>query len=385
MTTFFPAGGLNADAGPWWRVLHSSLEAGADLSVLRLLHAVGAAPMTEGHCRQLEAALTPNVACVRYDPSSLLVIEPGVADHELIVAAETVLNVTGEQLRLWEAVGIRDDGLEFIPLDIDAIERASHKKHLTHAHDSIVLTDAEFTYFPMWDVQESEIFGYTCENLWNAGEGGYYSEDALEAFFAKHRHVYALDKEALHKAVTQAQSFLDRYIFTNLIIPVHYSTLADPTYADAYIEACNEGVWTVHDNVIFEITRVPVDMDGDTLFRAIDRLTPYGEGVWLRLNHDFVDFAAIPADAIASIGIGFQYDPRARDDIWAELETFVQATQHLNIARHAHGLEDMDSCITAVNLGYAYISSAAIAPPLDASQPEEMAQPSDVLKAMLKG
>lgn len=385
MSTFFPAGGLNADVGPWWRVLHSSLEAGADLNTLRLLHAVGAGPMTQDHCRLMEQALTPDVACVRYDQSSLLLIEPGVADFELLMAAEQVLDVTGEQLRLWSAIGIRDNGLEFAPLDVEEIECNPPEDPATHPKTDIVLTDAEFSYFPMWDVQASEIFGYTCENVWNTGEGSYVAEEALDAFFAKHRYVYALDKEALHNAVRQTQSFLDRYMFTNIVIPVHYSTMATPELSDPYMETCNEGVWTVRDNVYFEITKVPADLDCDTLLRAIDRLTPYGEGVWLRLEQDFSEFGAIPADKLTSVGLGFQYDQRSREEKWNTLETFIEATNGLDVARHAHGLEDMDTCITAVNLGYGYISSIAIAPPLDVSQPEEMALPSDVLRAMLKG
>jgi len=385
MSTFFPAGGLNADVGPWWRVLHSSLEAGADLNTLRLLHAVGAGPMTQDHCRLMEQALTPDVACVRYDTSSLLLVEPGVTDFELLMAAERVLDVTSEQLRLWQAIDIRDSGLEFAPLDVDEIEHNPPEDAASHPKTDIVLTDAEFSYFPMWDVQASEIFGYTCENVWNTGEGSYISEEALDAFFAKYRYVYALDKEALHNAVSQTQFFLDRYMFTNIVIPVHYSIMATPEYADAYMEACNEGVWSVHDNVYFEITKVPADMDGDTLFRAIDRLTPFGRGVWLRLEHGFSNFNAVPADMVTSVGLGFQYDQRPCEERLSSLEAFAGDTNDLGIARHAHGLEDMDTCITAVNLGYDYISSVAIAQPLDASQPEEMAQPSDVLKAMLKG
>lgn len=385
MSTFFPAGGMNTDPGPWWRVLHSSLEAGADIDTLRLLHAAGAGPMTHEHCVRLEQALSPDVACVRYDPTSLLIIEPGVTDYEVLAAAEQVLNVTREQLKIWRAVGVHADGLEFVPLDTNEIEQSGPAETPPPLKSDLVLTDAEFSYFPMWDVHASNIFGYVCENVWNTGEGGYVSEDALEAFLAKHRYVFALDKEALHKAVAQAQDFLDRYMFTNIVIPVHYSTITNPDFADAYVKVCSEGIWTVHDNVYLEITKIPIDADGAALSQAINTLAPYGQGIWLRVHHGFSDFAAIPSDMVHSIGLSFHYDVRGAEDVPAVLERFAQATQGLGIARHAHGLEDMDTCVTAVNLGYDYVSSEAIAPPLDASQPVEMAQPSDVLRAMLKG
>ncbi|HEY9081487.1 hypothetical protein [Magnetovibrio sp.] len=384
MSTFFPAGGLNADVGPWWRVLHSSLEAGADIATLRLLHAVGAGPMTHDHCVRMEQALTPDVACVRYDPTSLLVIEPGVTDLEVLRAAQKVLNVTTEQLKIWRAVGVHDDGLDFVPLDVEHIEAASGENNPSSLKHDIVLTDAEFSYFPMWDVHAGEIIGYVCENVWNTGEGSYVSEEALDAFFAKHRHVYALDKEALHKAVAQAQDFLDRYMFTNIIVPVHYSTMSNPDLATLFIEACNDGVWSVRDNVIFEIIKVPSDVDGDTLYQAINALTPFGQAIWLRLDHGFSNFGAIPMDLIGSVGLGFQYDVRSSEDIHAELTSLTQATREQGCTRHAHGLQDMDTCISAVNLEYDYISSVAIAPPLDVTQPEAMAQPSDVFRAMLK-
>jgi len=385
MSTFFPAGGMNSDAGPWWRVLHSSLEAGSDINTLRLLHAVGAGPMTHEHCVQLEQSLSPDVACVRYDPTSLLLIEPGVADYEVLRAAEKVLGVTREQLRIWRAVRAHEDGLEFVPFEVDDIEPSTTAEPSPPPQNNIVLTDAEFSYFPMWGVRASEIFGYVCENVWNSGEGEYASEEALDAFFAKPGYVLALDKEALHKAVAQAQDFIERYIFTSVIIPVHYSTIANPDFAQVYVDVCNEGIWTVHENVIFEITKVPVDASVAELTQAISTLAPYGQGVWLRVHHEFSNFAAIPAEMVHSVGLGFHFDALPGEDVRALLEGFAQATQDLGIARHAHGLEDMDACITAVNLGFDYISSEAIAPPLDASQPEPMAQPSDVLRAMLKG
>lgn len=384
MSTFFPAGGMNTDVGPWWRVLHSSLEAGADLNTLRLLHAVGAGPMTHDHCTRLEQALSPDVACVRYDPASLLIIEPGVTDYEVLVAAEQVLDVTREQLRIWRAVRVHTDGLEFVPLEFDEIEQSKPAELPQPLKSDLVLTDAEFSYFPMWDVRASKIFGYVCENVWNTGDGGYVSEDALEAFLAKHRYVFALDKEALHKAVAQAQDFLDRYVFTSIVIPVHYSTITNPDYTDAYVKVCNEGIWTVHENVFFEITKVPVDVDSDALGQAISTLVPYGQGVWLRVHHEFSNFACIPADMVHSIGLGFHYDGREAEDVLVALERFAQATQGLGVARHAHGLEGMDTCISAVNFGYDYISSEAIAPAIDGEQPVEMAQPSDILRAMLK-
>lgn len=385
MSTFFPAGGQNADPGSWWRVLHSSIEAGADISTLRLLHAVGAGPMTRDHCIQLERVLSPHVACVRYDQNGLLLIEPNVTDHQAVEAAQQVLGVTSEQIRLWRAVGVHENGLEFVPLDVENIEAEAERQAEPHPVNDIVLTDAEFSYFPMWNVRASEVFGYVCETVWNFGEGAYVPEEALEAFFTKHRHVYALDKEALHKAVAQAQDFLDRYMFTNIVIPVHFSTLATPELAAPYLDACNEGVWTVMDNVLFEITKVPVDVDGDTLFQAINNLAPYGQEVWLRLQHGFDNFSVVPLEMVASLGLGFQYTSLTDEEVASELEAFSRDTQNLGLARHAHGLHDMNTCISAVNSGFDFISSSAIAPPLDPTQPEDMAQPSDVLRAMLRG
>jgi len=386
MSTFFPAGGPTHNTGPWWRVLHSAIEAGADLSALRLLHAAGVLVIDEHTCARLEQHMHADAACVCYDPSSLLIIEPGVTDEEVVQAAVASLGVSREQLHLWSVVEALHDGLKFEPIDPHDYTTIQKSAPNVAAHRDIVLTDAEFSYFPMWDVQKSEIFSYVCENIWNFGDDEQMHEDALQAFFEKPRHVFALDREALHKAVKQAQQFLDGYIFSNLMIPVHFSTMNTPDLAAAYLETCNKSIWPVVDNVYFEITKVPVGVNGDQLRQAVEALSPYGQSVLLRVEHGFRDFTALPTGAIFSVGLDFHFDQRADDDIKTELESFAHSVQPFGLRRHAHSLRNMDVCVTAVRAGYDFISSNVIAPPLDIDNLQQDAvTPPEVLRSILKG
>lgn len=386
MSTFFPAGGRAHKTGPWWKVLHNAIDAGADLDALRLVHIVGISNVDETMCERIEHYLHEKAACVRYDDTSLLIIEPGVTDEEVIKATEYVLGVSRERLHLWRVLRALDDGLEFESIDAPSAVAPQTAAPAPAEHAGIVLTDAEFSYFPLWDVRASEIFCYVCENVWNIGTGERVSEVALDAFFAKPRHVFALDREALHKAVLQAQDFLDRYLFTNILIPVHYSTVASQDFFAPYIEVCAQSVWPVVDNIYFEITKVPADADLGQLAAAADALRPYGQGVLLRLERDFGNFTALPALDVLSVGLDYHYDTRADADVHDELEAFARAARPLGLRCHAHSLGDMNLCITAVRCGFDFISSTVIAPPLDTTNPDEQAaQPPDVLRAMLKG
>lgn len=386
MSTFFPAGGPAHNTGPWWKVLHSAIQSGADLNALRLVHAVGITSIDETICANMEQHLHADAACMCYDDTSLLIIEPGITDEEVVHAAEDVLEVTREQLHLWRVVEALSDGLNFEPISPQDYTTETQSTPAVSEHHGIVLTDAEFSYFPLWDVQASEIFSYVCENVWNIGDDDRVPEEALEAFFAKTRHVFALDREALHKAVDQAQEFLNDYIFTNILIPVHYSTLSAPDLATPYLETCNESVWPVMDNVYFEITKVPVDYDAQALSSMIDSLAPYGKGVMIRVEKGFANFAALPAEKIFSVGLDFHYDARDDESIKADLGAFVEAIAPYNLRHHAHSLGNMDICVSAIRSGYDFISSNAIAPPLDTSSPQEdIAKPAEILRSIMKG
>lgn len=387
MSTFFPAGGPGGKPGAWWRVVHSAVEAGADLSALRLVHIAGGPVSSEEISAQMEERLGQDAACMCYDASSLLIIEPGVSDAEVMEATCDLLNVSPEQVRLWAANELLDNGLKFTPVPDTMIAHAhTASSAQSNKGTDIILTDAEFTYFPLWDIHASEIFGYVCEAVWGTETGERVPEESLNAFFMKTRYVLALDREALHKSVYQAQDFLDRYMFANIVIPVHYSTIADPLLRASYMDAVNEGIWAVMDNVYFEITKIPNDADGAVLIQAIDDLGPCGRGILLRVEKGFENFAIFPADLIVSVGLDFHYDVRPPAEIQAELKTFSAVSQQFGLRCHAHSLKEMETCVAATELDFAYISSSIIAPPLDLSNPEEeMATPPEVLRAMLRG
>jgi hypothetical protein len=367
-------------------MVHSAIEAGADLSALRLVHIAGMPSIDESVCATMEERLGLDAAVMCYDAASLLVIEPGVHDVEILNAACEILNATPEQVRLWAAVNIHDDGLDFQPLaQLDLSNHPSAPVQPIASTRDVVLTDAEFSYLPVWDIEAGEIFCYICESVWSTVDGSRVPEESLNAFFTKDRHVFALDREALHKAVIQAQDFLDRYMFTNIMIPVHYSTITDPVHRVKYFETCNESVWAVMDNVYFEISKVPNDVDGPALTQAIEDLTPYGRGVMLRVEHGFTDFSAFPANSVMSVGLDFHYDDRSDAEIETELQTFSLACKQAQVRCHAHNLRNMDICISASTAGYTYISSTVIAPPLDMSSPEdEMAASMEALRMMLR-
>jgi len=265
MGTFFPAGGPDRKAGAWWRVLHSAIDAGAELGALRLIHVAGVGAVDEDNCEKIVSQLGEDAACVIYDSAALLVIEPGVEDIHVINAVRTLFNVTAEQIRLWRATTMHRDGLEFSPIAVDSnvptdVSGIVAQDNTLRPH-GLVLTDAEFRYMPLWDVTANEIFCYVCENTWNTGTDEQVSEDALNAFFSKTRHVFALDRAALPKAIAQAQDFLDRSIFTQILIPVHYSTITLEVFAQPYLDSCNQDVWPVIDSIYFEITKIPTDVN----------------------------------------------------------------------------------------------------------------------------
>ena len=248
----------------------------------------------------------------------------------------------------------------------------------------MILGDAEFRHYPLWDVRGNEVFCYLFEAFWDLGDGEALPEEALKEQFRDPKRTLALDLETLAKATEELDRGLDQYQLVKFLIPVHYGTLADPATAETYFKFCNRKIWSVREFAYFEIIKPPPTVSADDLFQAVQQVKPFGAGVLLRVASGFGAFDHVPADDVLSVGMDLRLDARPKNEIIAELETLAAGAGARGLHSHVHGLTEMNLSVAAASAGIDFIGSDAIAEGLDEWAPDEtMPKPIDLFKSLL--
>jgi len=349
---------------------------------------------------EIEGRLGPGAACVRYDDYSFLVICAAAADPLLGTLDEAITNDIAPKLvgilggagliQVWKPVTVEEAGFGFerpgaepdVP-DAAADSAAQAPPETPAEPAKVVLTDAVFRYYPLWEVRANDVFGYLCEASWDVG-GETLTEEALGERFRNPRLRLALDRETLKKAVDLAEEVAEQYGMVQILVPVHYGTLANEETAEKYVQRCNQSVWGVLESMNFEIVQPPPDFDAAGLSEAAGRIKPYGREVLLRVQLGFDRFDQVSADDIFSIGMNLRADARGEPEVITELESFAAGASARGLHCHVHGLTTATLSVAAASAGLDFIGSDAIAPPLETWEPEaETIKPLDLLKTFL--
>lgn len=232
----------------------------------------------------------------------------------------------------------------------------------------MVLGDARFRYYPLWDVRKSDVFGYLCKASWDIGSGRSLVEDELPSAFESLADLIALDLETLHKALELVKKLATQYCVGGVLkvmVPVHYRTLVDPEVSEVYARECNTLVWSAWDDIYFEIVKPPALIGKRDLDQAMGVIRPFAQAHLLTAGLDFASFDAIADNAFLSVGADLSLDSRSEETIGAGLNAFTGRAKRAGLQTHAYGLKSVALSAAAVNAGFDFIGSDQVAGPLE--------------------
>lgn len=420
--TFFPAGvsdpdGLVEFGSDAWSLVRLAVTGGCGLENMRLVRwrelraflgkrwATLGLDIAASLRREIESRLAPGSSCVRYDDFSFLVVCSDLSDPLLQSLEDEFVETVGAKLmgvlgtadliEVWKPVSIENEGFSFERMSAEAGRKRETETSEESAGEpppasdtaptqTIILGDAEFRHFPLWDVRANEVFCYLVEAFWDLGTGEALPEEALEEQFRDPKRTLALDLETVAKATDELERGLDQYRLAKFLIPVHYRTLADAATTDTYFRFCNRKIWSVREFAYFEIIKPPATVSGEDLVQAAQQIKPFGAGVMLRVDRGFDAFDQVPADDVLSVGMDLRLEDRPENEIIAELETLASEAGARGLHSHVHGLTEMNLSVAAACAGIDFIGSDAIAESLDTWVPNEsMPKPIDLFKSLL--
>ena len=404
---------LQTEAGDFWPLLRQAATHQDFLDGMMLVRwdRLSTVPMEDfgpnpeefvaGILKGIEAHLSPSGACFRYDGSSFLVVDPdgtyfGVGQS----VARIVEAITGlvqprsgfsprDLVEVWSATGIGNLGMIFarrFRADEGEEEAGDLSGRRSFAgrprSDKLVLGDAEFAFFPIWDVSANHVTTYLCRPSWIGAGGAKLSECSREVVRAPADHLARVDTSIFTAAVEFVQNALDNFGAANVVIPVHWRVFSTPSSTAAYLKTVDTAIWPVLENISFEVIAQGHDSI-EAVAATCGILEKYGCGIWLRVDPEFDSFEPFSRGGLLAAGYGL---PELGDEsaIAEMMRNFVQRVATQGVLPYVIGLSETTETVAAVNAGMAMIGSDAIALPLCNDSADDPGQdPASVLRMIL--
>lgn len=382
-TLFRPrfAAETDPDSGtPLWPVLRRAMVGGISLQRTWLVR-WNAGSDDDGRARTLgqdiRAQSPQGTVCLRYDATAILVL---VAGDDWPGA--NAMQGPGEDLQLWQAVAVSDEGIHFRKFATAARTQISDQMTAPAGPQpsKLVLSDAEHTYFPLWDVAANQIFAYLCRAAWSAPGGRTLDEGSPEIRSAAPERLAAIDLTLFRAATSFVQDTLDNYGSVDIVIPIHCGVFSSPRAVSTLYDTVAREIWPVLENVYFELIPGPAPNAFRNVDAAIAQMADYGRRLMIRVGADD-DLSEIPAADWLSVGLQPPW-PVVEGDVTPQLDDFADRIRDRGYGAHVFGLTGMPETVAALNAGFTYVGSDAIATPLTGND-DVQAQPADILKAIL--
>lgn len=346
-----------------------------DARARSLVHSISSQPPT-------------GTVCLRYDTTAILVLasDPTWAGSHVVTetAQASAASNPGDNLEFWQAVAVSDDGLHFRRFVTDA--QSAHPEPLpasggTPRTSKLVLSDAEYTFFPLRDVTTNQLLAYLCQAVWSGPGSKTFTEGSMEIRGASPEQLAAIDLALFRAGIGFVQNALDNFSSVNVVIPVHCGVFARSEAAARLFETVGREIWPVFENVFFELIPGPSSEPFNHVTMAVTQLDTYGRPVMLRVDSTADDLSEIPV--VDWLSVGFE-QATSDDTDPARLSNFVSRVCEIGCAAHILGLRATPDTVAAINAGFTYVGSDAIAPALTgADEDERQVDPADILRAIL--
>ena len=233
------------------------------------------------------------------------------------------------------------------------------------ADSALVLGDPRFIYVPLWDALRNDVFAHRCTPLWEGRDGQLKDIELVTSEYSNPDDRLAIDLEVFDKAISHINRIVSQYGILKIVIPVHLSTLLGESLRGTYLSECGDSVWSVIDNVAFEIVDVGTAAATD-LAAALDFIQPYGSQVFICLDSD--DAQGVPVGADPSkvfIGRNARRMMLEGEALAEALTEFGKHVASLPFRAYVHGMRTLEEAAAAVASGITIIGSEAVAPALD--------------------
>ena len=325
--------------------------------------------------------------CLPFDASTVLVIVGESASDFLDRSAQRLSVSFGRSIGRVPSSGESDGPVYWIAADPDQVSLRfrrykAGKPARSPAKTRLVLPDADFFFFPVWDTSENHLFAYLCRPFWDVPDRGRLTEATPEVAAISPERMAAIDLTIFETAGEFVRDALDHYRPAQAMIPVHASLFASDEAVAEYFATIDRAIWEIVEQVWFEVICTS-EVPGSLVAAAIERLSRYGQPPLIRADANH----GVPSEAVPGgvWSVGMEIDPTAPSgERGSVLKAFRSEAAAAGCRSHVIGLATAEETLEAVNAGFDYVGSDALMPPLAAPGSAGFeAQPTDLLRTIL--
>ena len=325
--------------------------------------------------------------CLPFDASTVLVIIGECASGFLDRSAQRLSISLGQSIPGDPSSGENDSPAYWIAADSGQVSlrfrrHGAREPARDPAKRRLILPDADFFFFPVWDTSENRLFAYLCRPFWEVPERGRLSEATPEVAAISSERLAAIDLSIFETASEFVRDALDHYRPAPAIVPVHAAVFASDETVAEYFATVDRAIWEIVEQVWFEVICTS-DTPGSLVVSAIERLSRYGQPPLIRADTKH----GVPSEAVAGgvWSVGMEIDPAVPDaEKGSVLKAFRSDAGAVGCRSHVIGLTTAEETLEAVNAGFDYVGSDALMPPLAAPGSAGFeAQPTDLLRTIL--
>lgn len=332
--------------------------------------------------------------CLRFDDTSALVV--ACDDKAALVAAAAAVRRTlfgalsrDELVEVWAVQAADGDGL-----GCRRVEEAAPPAPPVAAaavpvpapvHHSVVLTDTDFSYLPLWEVRRNFVFFYACEPFWTLPDGTIAREVDIPDQFALPHHVVALDSELLRNVTDVLADVMEHDRMAQVLVPVHYSTLAGEASATRYSGEARQSAYELKERAFLEIVGVPGDADAARLRDMVIGLRGLCRDVCVRVDFDSPLLPALAEARVFAVGLNLRGDKRREAEIIADLEAFAAKAAAVNLRSYAYGIRTTSLGVATACSGIDFLGTEALAATLEGCALDDyVVKPIDLYKRIAR-
>lgn len=323
---------------------------------------------------QARAVLGADAICLRFDDASAVIVlhdgGPGMAALAPVDAVAAAVRrmlfgaLDGEDLvEVWAVQSADQDGLACRRDGRQDVAPATPAA--APAHHQVVLTDTDYSYLPLWEVRRNSVFFYACEPFWTLPGGSVAHEHALAGQLDVPAHAAALDCEVVSNVGDVLADVMDHDRMAQVLVPVHYSTLADETLAARYFGEAAPVGYELAERAYMEIVGVPADVDAARLRRMAESLRPVCRDVCVRVDGETQALEAMVEAGIFAVGLTLRGERRDEAEVMAALTTFAERVAAVKLRSYAYGVASTSLGVAAVCSGVDFLGTDGLSATLE--------------------
>lgn len=226
-------------------------------------------------------------------------------------------------------------------------------RSLQHSSNFLDAVQAEFRYWPVWNVRSNALLAFLPERLPNQTFDG--TEDSDDP-----ARTLELDFASLYDIACNYERLEVEDKRFPVICPVHFATLASSRIRQEYLAFCEALPTCWRSFLTYEVISAPADVTPIRVQAIVRSLKPLGRGVYWRADLQAPHLPDLEYTGIDALGQKLDDSLADESEMMKCLDAFAQKMKGLRIETFLHGVPSRSLAINAFCANFGYISGEAI-------------------------